>query len=112
MFIPDPNFYISDSGYLDPESASKNLRFFNPINCFQALGNISNIIRDVHPGSRFRIFPSRVPDPEPVVKRAPDPGSATLLATILHRKEPVPGVGPPHHLLPVEGADEHRLLLQ
>jgi hypothetical protein len=47
------------------------------------------MIRDVHPGSRFRILiihPSRIPDPE--VKQAPDPGSgsSTLRAeiTLIH----------------------------
>jgi hypothetical protein len=41
------------------------------------------MIRDVHPGSRFRILifhPSRIPDPE--VKQALDPGSSTLRADI------------------------------
>jgi hypothetical protein len=38
------------------------------------------MIRVVHPGSRIRMltfYPSRIPDPG--VKKAPDPGSATLL---------------------------------
>jgi hypothetical protein len=39
------------------------------------------MIRVVHPGSRIRMltfYPSRIPDPESRVKKAPDPGSATL----------------------------------
>jgi hypothetical protein len=41
------------------------------------------MIRVVHPGSRIRMltfYPSRIPDPG--VKKAPDPGSATLLIRI------------------------------
>ncbi len=69
--IPDPNFSIP--GQKDSGSASKNL---------QILGNM---IRDVHPRSRNHIFifyPSRNPDPG--VKKASDPGSATLLIITLY----------------------------
>ncbi len=63
-----------DSETTDPGSASKNLSVFNLKNCFQTLGTM---IRDVRPGSRILIFyPSRIPDPG--VKKAPDPGPATL----------------------------------
>ncbi len=56
-------------------SASKKYSFNQKI-CFWALGNM---IRDVHLGSRIRIF-SPIPDPDPGVKKVPDPesGSATL----------------------------------
>jgi hypothetical protein len=52
----------------------------SPKNCVQAL---INIIRDVHPRSPIRIFFS-IPDPDPdpgvkKAKKAPDPGSATLV---------------------------------
>jgi hypothetical protein len=40
------------------------------------------MIRVVHPGSRIRIR-FFLPIPYPGVKRAPDPGSATLLTTIV-----------------------------
>jgi hypothetical protein len=43
------------------------------------------MIRDVHPGSRVRIlifYPSRIPDPG--VKKAPDPRSATLVQSLLN----------------------------
>jgi hypothetical protein len=109
MFIPDPNFYIPDSGYLDPGSASKNLIIFTPKN-FSSSGKYdprcsSRFRIKFHHGSRFRIQ-------RPKKHRIQDLGSATLIGTVLHREEPVPGVGPPYHLLSVEGADEHRLLLQ
>ncbi len=59
-----------------PGSASKNLKYFNPKNCFLALGNM---IQVVHPrsGSWF------LPIPGPGVKKEPDPGSesATLIKT-------------------------------
>ena len=58
---------IPDTGY-GSASASKNLSFFNPKNCFYALGNM---IRDV-PDPDFLLIP------DPGVKKAPDPGSATL----------------------------------
>jgi hypothetical protein len=55
-------------------SASKNLSIFNPKNCFQALGN--------DPGCSSWI---RIPDPG--VKKAVDPGSATLICLPCnHRK--------------------------
>jgi len=65
--IPDPKSQINADPvlriryvYSDPgpesRSAPKNLSILNPTNCFQVLGNM---IRDVHPGSRF--FP--IPDP-------------------------------------------------
>jgi hypothetical protein len=80
MFIPDPNFSIPDPGSRVKKilAASKTQR------CFLTLGNM---IRFVRPGSgsRMRIldadldFFTHIPDPG--VKKAPDPGSATLLRT-------------------------------
>jgi hypothetical protein len=57
--IPDPNFFHPGSPI-----RIKEFKYFNPKNCFQAFGNM---IRVVHPGSRIQ-----------GVKKAPDPGSATL----------------------------------
>ncbi len=47
----------------------KEFKYFNPKNCFEALGKI---IRVVHPGSGF-FYPTRIPDPG--VKKAPDLGT-------------------------------------
>ncbi len=52
MFIPDPDLDFTHpgariQGRKDSGSASKNLRIFNPKNCFQALGNMT---RDVYHG--------------------------------------------------------------
>ncbi len=58
--IPDPNFFHPVSA-----SASKEFKY---------------MIREVHPGSGslfFSFYPSRIPDPG--VKKAPDPGSATQI---------------------------------
>ncbi len=70
--IPDPNFF-SVKNIPDLGPASKNLRIFNPKNCFKALGKgiqCSSRIRTFsHPGSRSgsRIQGSkkhRIPDAE------------------------------------------------
>ncbi len=54
-WIPDPNFSILDPGskFFLFRSRIKELKYFNPKNCFEALGNM---IRDVHPGSGSRFF--------------------------------------------------------
>jgi hypothetical protein len=39
---------------------------------------LEKIIWDVHPGSRI-FFPSRIPDPDPGVKKAPDPDPQLVL---------------------------------
>jgi hypothetical protein len=54
----------------------KEFKYFNPKNCFQALGNM---IRVVHPGSGFLPIPDpgsrgKKP-PDPGAKKAPDPGT-------------------------------------
>jgi hypothetical protein len=58
---------------------SKNYRTFYSKNCHYALKNmgLGSEIRD--PGSGKNLF--RIPDPDPGVKKAPDPGSgsATLM---------------------------------
>jgi hypothetical protein len=75
---------------------TKEFKYFNPKNCFQALGNMIRVV-----SSRIRILifhPSRIPDPggqkgtgsriqgskrhripDTGVKKAPDPGSATQI---------------------------------
>jgi hypothetical protein len=72
MFIPDPNFSIPE-----PESQIpiKEFTYFNPKNCFKAHSNMIRIVQlgsgywfVTHPGSR---------NPDPGVKRATDPGSAS-----------------------------------
>ncbi len=64
MFIPDPNFFHPRSwirifSVLDSGSASKNFKYFNIKNCFQALGNMIRVVQSgsgswffFHPGSR------------------------------------------------------------
>ncbi len=79
MFIPDPGseFFPSPipiKGQRDSQIRIKEFKYFNPKNCFLALGNM---IRDVHPrsGSRIRIL-SFLPIPDPGIKkrhRIPDP---------------------------------------
>jgi hypothetical protein len=47
MFIPDPGSEFFHPGFRikkDSGSASKNLRIFNPKNCFKALGNMIRIL--------------------------------------------------------------------
>jgi hypothetical protein len=64
--IPDPGSHLFLSRIPDPGTASQNL-------------SILTKKWFVYPGSGIRIvtfYPSRIPDPE--VKKAPDPGSATL----------------------------------
>ncbi len=69
MFIPDPNFSIPDLN--DPGT-------------------------DLHPHQRiFKLNPktvSKLPDPYPGVKKALDPGSATLRHTVLRGGEIVTDV--------------------
>jgi len=68
------------------------------------------MIRVVHPGSRIRMLtfnPSRIPDPDPGVKKAPDPGSATLDVGILLRKFPCLKSLEDHH-----DGDEEELLAE
>jgi hypothetical protein len=85
MFIPDPTFSIPDPNFSipDPGSTSKNIkyRYFNPkkrfLRCRKYDPACSSRIRILtfYP-SRIRIltfYPSRNPDP--AVKKAPDPGS-------------------------------------
>jgi hypothetical protein len=87
--IPDPNF-------IHPESGSrihiKEFKYFNPKKWFLSSRKYDRV---VHSGSRIRIltfYPSRIPDPG--VKKAPDPGSATLPETgIRDGKNPDPGSG-------------------
>jgi hypothetical protein len=63
--------------YTDPRSASasKNLGFLD----------LGNMIQDVHPGpgSRILILIFTNPDPGCRAEKAPDPGSATLIFTIV-----------------------------
>jgi hypothetical protein len=87
MFIPDPNFSIPDPGFkksLDPGSGSpsKSFKYFYEI--WSGM-----FIRDVHPGSRtpdpdLDFLPIKDPGsggqkrhriPDPLAKKAPDPGS-------------------------------------
>jgi hypothetical protein len=68
MFIPDPNFSITDPGSMvkktpDPGSSQKDLSIFYP--------NLLLSSWKHHSGCLLRI-------PDPGVKKAPDPGSATL----------------------------------
>ncbi len=66
---PGSRIRIKEFKYFNPQKKTKK-------NGFSAL---ENMIRVVHPGSRIRMltfYPSRIPDPR--VKKAPDPGSATL----------------------------------
>jgi hypothetical protein len=66
MFISDPNSF-------HPGSASKNLSILKKVY------KLSEIVYD--PGFSSRIpDPDFLPIPDPVVKKARDPGSATLVA--------------------------------
>jgi hypothetical protein len=70
--IPDPNCLHPDPGY-----ASKNLSILTPRKWF-----LNSRKYDPGCSSRIRIltfYPSRIPDPG--VKKAPDPGFATLVRT-------------------------------
>jgi hypothetical protein len=69
MFCPGSEFFLS----WIPDPHKKFI--YNPKNCFYALGSM---IRDYHTGSDpdLIFYPSRIPDPG--VKKAPNPGSATL----------------------------------
>jgi hypothetical protein len=56
----------------------KEFKYFNPKKWFLS-STVGNMIGVVHPGYQIRIltfYPSRIPDPG--VKKAQDPGSATL----------------------------------
>jgi hypothetical protein len=75
MFIPDPNFFIPDPNFSIPDpgskwSASKNLSIFNP-KIFYKLWEISGMFI---PDQDLDFLPS----PDPGVKKAPDPRSATM----------------------------------
>jgi hypothetical protein len=78
MFIPDPTFFHPGSEFFPSRIHIKEFKYFNPKTCFLRS-------RKYDPGysSRIRI-PHADPDflhiPDPVVKKAPDPGpgSATL----------------------------------
>jgi hypothetical protein len=70
MFIPDPIFFIPDPG-----SASKNLSIFNP-KTETKFSKIRSGMFIPNPGYRILaldFFPSRIPDPDPGVKKALDP---------------------------------------
>jgi hypothetical protein len=72
--IPEPNFFHPGSKFFPSRIRIKEFKYFKPKNWFQSS-------RKYDPGcsSRIRILtfsPSRIPDPG--VKKAPDPGSATL----------------------------------
>jgi hypothetical protein len=58
MFIPDPGSRVKKIQDPGSGSASKNFKYFNPTNFFQALGNM---IRDVHLGSGLDFFPIPYP---------------------------------------------------
>jgi hypothetical protein len=66
--IPDP---VQKDSRIPDQHQRIYGKYFNPKNCFQALGNMTPV---VHPGSQIRIlifFPSRIPDPR--IKKALDP---------------------------------------
>jgi hypothetical protein len=78
MFIPDPTFFHPGSririfSIPDPGSAPKNLSILKPKNGYQALGNMIRVVHISDPDTNF------LPIPDPGVKKAPDPGSATLV---------------------------------
>jgi hypothetical protein len=92
MFIPDPTFFhpgsrIRTVSIPDPGFSSK---YFNPKKTKKVVSKLlTNMIRVVHPGSRIRMltfYPSRIPDP--VVKKAPGSGSATLPGKVTFQDEP------------------------
>ncbi len=75
MFISDQTFFHPGSEIFHPGSRIriKEFKYFNPKKWF-----LSYRKYDLGCSSRIRIFhPSRISDPG--VKKAPDPGSATLL---------------------------------
>jgi hypothetical protein len=86
MFIPDPTFFhsrIRIVSILDPGSASKNFSILTNKNGFLSS-------RKYDPGCSSRItdldpdfYPSRIPDPG--VKKAPDPRSATLFVRVYYK---------------------------
>jgi hypothetical protein len=84
--IPDPKLFHPGS-----RIAIKEFKYFNPKNCFKALGNM---IQFVHPGSgsriRILIF---LPIPDTGVKKAPDPGSGSATLDYLLLKDILYGRG-------------------
>jgi hypothetical protein len=77
--IPDPNCFpsrIPDQDFFHPGSRIriKEFKYFNPKNFFQ---DLRNMIQVFIPDPDLTFYLSRIPDPE--VKKAPDPGSATLV---------------------------------
>jgi hypothetical protein len=86
---PGSEFILSLIGIIsspDPGSASKTLSILTLKNVFQALGNMILVVLTGswgQKGTKPRILGSkRHPIPDPGVKKAPDPGSATLLRHI------------------------------
>jgi hypothetical protein len=81
MFIPDPgsDFFpsrIRTVSIPDPGSASKNLRVLTPKKWVLSSRKYDPGCSSRIPDSDADFYPSRIPDPG--VKKAPDPGSATL----------------------------------
>jgi hypothetical protein len=82
MFIPDPIFSIPDPGLTrfripDPDPHQRTEVYFtrNIDTRFSKIRS-GTFIRDVHSGIWVWIFfSSRIPDPEPWVKKAQDSGS-------------------------------------
>jgi hypothetical protein len=79
IFIPDANFFHHGSRirFFPSRIRIKEFKYFNPKKWF-----LSSRKYDPSCSSRIRIlifYPSRIPDSG--VKKAPDPGSATLLNT-------------------------------
>ncbi len=105
MFIPDqdPNFFP----FRIPDPGSKRHRTSDPGSARLLLTGLEEdgaTYRELSPGSSWRgsgsgiriliFYPSRIPDPG--VKKASDPGSATLLLTGLNKRmvqRSVPGSG-------------------
>jgi hypothetical protein len=77
FFYPESDFFHPGSKFFQiKENKIKELKYFNPKNCFLSS---RNMIRVVHPRSGSRIlilifYSSRIQGS----KKAPDPGSATL----------------------------------
>jgi hypothetical protein len=80
MFIPDPYFFHPGSEFLHSGSASKNLSILTQKWFLITQKYDPGCSSRIRKKSRIRIliiYPSRIPDQG--VKKAPDPGSATLL---------------------------------
>ncbi len=87
MFIPDPTFFHPGSELSPSRIRIKEFKCFNPKKWFLSsrkydLGCSSRI-----PDPDADFYPSRIPDPG--VKKAPDPGSGTLV----HRKRKIEELG-------------------